>query len=74
MRTNYDSDRMREIFDLTLELAGITTGSVKSSKSESAFWDTILKLWKEKEDVIGCNIMYVSLFRVHWGCWLKKIE
>lgn len=74
MRKNYDSDRVREIFDLTLELAGITPGTVKNSKSESAFWDTILKLWKEKENVIGCNIMYASLFRVHWGCWLKKIE
>lgn len=74
MRKNYDSDRVREIFDLTLELAGIAPGTAKRSKSEAVFWDTILKLWKEKENVVGCNIMYASLYRLHWGCWLKNIE
>lgn len=74
MRKNYDSERIREIFDLTLELADITSATAKCSKSEGVFWDTILKLWKEKEKSIGCNIMYATLYRLYWGCWLKNIE
>lgn len=74
MRKNYDSERIREIFALTLELGGVDPKTVRRSKSEVIFWNTLLKLWKKKEIVIGCDIMYASLFLLFWGCCLKQIK